>query len=135
MKRILRHMGKPLVASVALFFAPPLLAEQLDIAIEVAPNVLNIQSSGKVVTVHTDISYGSVNVYTVTLNGLPISSWKADDRGNFVAKFQMDEVKTLDGLALDDYNILTLYGVTWSEDAFYGKDEILVLNNVPSGRR
>lgn len=100
-----------------------------EITIDVAPNVLNIQSEGKVVTVHTDIDYGVVDVYTVFLNGVDINSWKADNRGNFVAKFLMDNIKTLDGLIIDDYNTLKLVGDTTDGDAFSGEQEIKVINN------
>ena len=59
--------------------APNALAFEL--TIEVAPNVLNLQSSGYIVTVHTDIAYGQVDAHSVHLNGVPINSWKADNRG------------------------------------------------------
>ena len=54
----------------------------VEITIDVAPNVLNIQSEGEVVTVHTDIDYGDVDVSTVYLNGEYINSWKVDNWGN-----------------------------------------------------
>ncbi len=106
-----------------------------DINITIAPNVLNIQSQGTVVTVHTDISYSSVNAYSVFLNGIYIKSWKADDQGNFVAKFWMSEVKSLEGLKIGDYNELTLIGYTNDEVpyVFMGTDEIMVIDNLPSG--
>ena len=134
MKPLLQHGKRPWLVAALLFLAAAMPAYALEIGIEVAPNVLNLQSAGSVVTVHTDIGYGAVNVYSVFLNGVAISSWKADNRGNFVAKFQMDEVKQLDGLVIDGYNTLTLIGATWSGEAFSGEDEILVLNNVPRGR-
>ncbi len=103
---------------------------KIDIEIDVAPNVLNIQSEGKVVTVHTDIYYSVVDVYSVFLNGVAISSWKADNRGNFVAKFWMDEIKSLDGLTIegDGYNTLILLGRTNGGDAFSGAQDIKVID-------
>ncbi|MBN2270870.1 MAG: hypothetical protein JXN61_09670 [Sedimentisphaerales bacterium] len=100
------------------------------ISIRVAPNVLNILSQGEVVTVHTDIAFSSVDAHTVLLNGVPISSWKADDRGNFVAKFVMDEIKELE-LNLGQLNTLTLTGVTVGGEPFSGSAEILVVMNEP----
>ena len=41
-----------------------------EISINVSPNVLNIESQGEVVTVHTDIAYGLVDATTVDLNGV-----------------------------------------------------------------
>jgi hypothetical protein len=99
-----------------------------EIAIEIAPNTLNIQSDGQVVTVHTDIAYWYVDVASVYLNGVQISSWKADNRGNFVAKFLMDEVKTLDGLVIGDVNTLTIVGLTTDDIEFWGEQEIMVID-------
>jgi hypothetical protein len=102
--------------------------------IRIAPNVLNIQSEGTVVTVHTDIRYYVVDVYTVYLNGIAISSWKADNRGNFVAKFSMDEVKLLDGLVIGDYNTLQIVGLTLDGETFVGEQDIKVIDVIPEGR-
>ena len=112
----------------------PASAYSFDSTIRIAPNVLNIQSKGSVVTVHTDISYYAVDVYTVYLNGIAISSWKADNRGNFVAKFTMDEVKTLDGLIIGEYNTLQVVGLTLDGEPFVGELDILVIDVVPAGR-
>ena len=100
------------------------------ISIRVAPNVLNLLSEGQVVTVHTDISFSSVDAYTVFLNGVKISSWKADNRGNFVAKFLMEDIKDLEW-DLGELNTLTLTGVTVAGESFSGSAEILVVENVP----
>lgn len=107
----------------------------LDISIDIAPNTLNIQSQGEVVTVHTDIAYWTVDVYSVYLNGVLISSWKADNRGNFVAKFLLSEIKTLDGLVIGDYNNLQLVGLTDDGDAFSGDADILVIDVVAKGKK
>jgi hypothetical protein len=69
--------------------------ESLEINIDVAPNVLNIASSGTVVTVHTNIAYSAVAGASVSLNDVEIAWWKSDSRGQFVAKFNMEEVETL----------------------------------------
>ena len=68
---------------------------------------------------------------SVTINGLPIAWWKSDDRGNFVAKFNMVEVKNL-GLKPGSYNLLTLTGVTKDGQTFIGQQEIKVVYNLPS---
>jgi hypothetical protein len=99
--------------------------------IVVAPNVLNLQSSGVVVTVHTNIPYYAVYVSSVYLNGVEIQSWKADSQGFFVAKFDMDEIKDLAGLEVG-INTLTLIASTTS-GAFEGSQDILVIDNVPAG--
>jgi len=120
-----------------LFFSPATsYSDQpiIEIEIDVAPNVLNIQSEGTVVTVHTNISYSHVEDHsTVTLNDIEISWWKEDNRGNFVAKFSMDEVKALDDLTKGDY-LLTLLGHTIDGALFVGKQEILVIDVTPQGQ-
>ena len=73
-------------------------------------SIFRVQST--IVTVHTDIAYNLVVGASVSLNGVEIDWWKSDDRGNFVAKFDSDEIKTLDGLIIGDYNTLTLFGFT-----------------------
>jgi hypothetical protein len=107
-----------------------------EISIEVAPNTLNIQSAGKVVTVHTGIAYGSVDHDNVYLNEILISSWKADNRGNFVAKFLMEEVKDLadsGDLEVPGENELTLVGYTTEGAEFTGTQVITVIDVEPSG--
>ena len=69
------------------------------------------------------------------LNGVAIDWWKSDDRGNFVAKFESDEIKTLDGLIIGDYNTLVLTGFTTGEEAFIGTQDIMVIDNIPAGKK
>ena len=107
---------------------------QTTIEIQVSPNVLNLQNNGEVVTVHTDLAYSTVDAETVSMNGIVINSWKADDQGNFVAKFLMSEIVGLP-LNIGDYNELTLTGVTYSGETFTGTDQILVINVIPQGKK
>ncbi len=118
-----------------VFFQAPAKCYGFDIEIEidVSPNVLNIQSESAIVTVHTDIDYYLVTGASVFLNGVAIEWWKSDDRGNFVAKFVSDEIKTLEGLIIGDYNTLTLIGFTTGEEAFEGTQDIMVIDNIPAG--
>ncbi len=116
---------------VALLVAFVSVAQALyEIEIDVSPNVLNLQNQGEVVTVHTDISYSAVVGSTVTLNDVEISHWKSDNRGNFVAKFVMEEIKDLP-LNIGELNTLTLIGETSDGIQFSGSQDILVVNNIP----
>jgi hypothetical protein len=112
----------------------PAISYSEEIEIDIAPNVLNLQSSGTVVTVHTDIAYWAVNVHSVFLNDVYIQSWKADNQGNFVAKFSMDAVKELPELIIGDYNTLTIIGADTDGEAFVGEQEIKVIDVIPQGR-
>ena len=116
-----------------LLYPAGALSAEIPIQIDVAPNVLNIQSQGAIVTIHTDIAYSAVVGASVYLNGVAIKYWKADARGNFVAKFVMDEIKTLDGLIIDDYNTLVLNGYTTYGDTFLGEQDIKVIDIIPKG--
>jgi hypothetical protein len=108
-------------------------ANAYEIMIDVSPNVLNLQSSGTVVTVHTNVDYNAVVASSVFLNGIPIATWKSDDRGYFVAKFVMQDVKNLP-LVVDGLNTLTLLGYTDDGQSFIGSQEIKVINVIPRGR-
>jgi hypothetical protein len=121
------------LAATLCWLLYPAAALSADIQIDVAPNVLNIQSEGVIVTVHTDIAYSAVEGASVYLNGVAIKYWKADARGNFVAKFDMDEIKNLDGLIIDDYNTLVLNGYTTDGDTFIGEQDIRVIDIIPKG--
>ena len=116
---------------LALFV--PLNSEDILIVIQVSPNVLNLQNNGTVVTIHTDIAYSEVAGSTVSLNDVIISSYKSDNRGFFVAKFLMDDIKDLP-LDIDALNTLRLEGLTKTGDLFVGSQEILVINVIPKGK-
>jgi hypothetical protein len=119
-----------IVLSMGLLHAPT-PSHAFEITIQVAPSTLNIQSLGQVVTVHTSIAFSSVVGESVSLNGLPIDWWKADNQGNFVAKFLMSEVKALavsGGLKVPGENELTLVGTTTDGAEFTGTQTITVIN-------
>ncbi len=142
MKKVIRKNAKtlclPLLCCMALalvFLQNPAKCHAFDIEIDVSPNVLNIQSKSTIVTVHTDIAYSLVVGATVFLNDVAIDWWKSDDRGNFVAKFDSDEIKKLDGLIIGDYNTLTLTGYDTDEESFIGTQDIMVIDNESSGNK
>ena len=113
---------------VIAMLAAPSISLAGEITIRIAPTTLNLESDGKVVTVHTDVPYSSVDVFTVYLSGVTISSWKADDRGYFVAKFLMDEVKTVDGLVINDYNTFQFVAMTTSDEPVWGEADVMVID-------
>jgi hypothetical protein len=114
-----------IVAAFAVFaVANNAFAFDISISIDVAPNVVSLDSQGQVLTVHTDIAYGLVDGWTVALDGLPIQSWKADNQGNFVAKFNLDAVKSMVPVGTVT---VTLTGVTTEDDEFAGSDTIKVI--------
>lgn len=133
MRKALRIGFMPVLAAALIVVLVCLPALAFETEIDVAPKVLNIQSSGEVVTVHTEIPYADVAASSVLLNGIAISWWKVDNQGNFVAKFVMNEIKDLP-LDIGGYNTLTLLGVTTWGEAFVGQKDIKVISVVPSGK-
>lgn len=130
----LKKMSAVLVFAMIAFMLPLSSSGQIIVEIQVSPNVLNLQNQGQVVTIHTDIAYSTVLGSSVSLNGVEIDSWKADAQGYFVAKFVMSAIKNLP-LNIGDYNTMTLEGQKVNGDLFTGSEEILVVNNVPAGRK
>ncbi len=105
-----------------------------EILIDVSPNVLNMQSKGSVVTVHTNVDYDTVIVSSVFLNNVPISYCKADDLGYFVAKFDMNDIKDLE-LTNGEYNTLCFVGVTDDGLAFTGSQDFKVIDVISKGQK
>jgi hypothetical protein len=103
------------------------------ISIKISPNVLNLGKPGDCLTVHTDIGYSQVVGSTVTLNGVAIQYGKSDNRGQFVAKFDMADIVNLP-LEVGAYNRFELTGETTSGEMFCGAEEIMVINNTPRAR-
>jgi hypothetical protein len=103
-----------------------------NIQIQLSPNVLYLGSQGEVVTVHTDLPYASVKGASVFLNGVPISWWKSDDRGYFVAKFNIDQVKQEAGLVVG-LNTVLFTGLTIDNVQFTGTRDLKVVSNDPKG--
>ena len=121
-----------LILALAATALPAVVADAGEISIDIAPATLNLQSRGAVVTVHRDIPYADVDVVSVFLAGVAIASWKADDRGFFVAKFAMDEVKTIDGLVINGPNTFQLVGLDVFGEPFWGECEVLVIDRGPA---
>ena len=119
---------------ISILVMAPSMAVCQDIEIQVSPSILNLQSNGVVVTIHADIAYADVDASTVALNGVEIDSWKADNIGYFVAKFDMDDIKGLEGLRIGEYNTVTLSGSTIDGELFTGSEDVLVINNIPKGK-
>jgi hypothetical protein len=83
------------IGLMLIFLKAPAECHGFEIGIDVAPNMPNIQTDGQVVTVHPSIAYSDADHDNVYLNGKEMSSWKADSRGYFVAKFLISEVRAL----------------------------------------
>ena len=122
-----RHSLLALGLVTAMLVAPSISLAG-EITVRIAPATLNLESDGKVVTVHTNVPYSDIDVFTVYLSDVAINSWKADDRGNFVAKFLMDEVKIIDGLVINDFNTLQFVALTTYDEPVWGDAAVMVID-------
>lgn len=95
------------------------------VPIVVSPNVINLRSQAVWVTVHAEIDYSAVVGATVTLDGIPVVSTFADDRGDLVAKFNSADIK---GIVQPGMVTLTLSGTTKDGGSFSGSDTIKVVD-------
>ena len=133
-RTISKFLKSVLILFVLITIQSVFTSATVTINIDVSPNVLNLENQGEVVTVHTDIAYGLVVGSTVYLNEVPIKSWKSDDRGNFVAKFYMEDVKDLP-LNIGEMNTLTMVGVLIDGSTFTGSQQIKVIEVIPAGKK
>lgn len=95
-----RSTGSAVVLTVVLLvvgLASGVLAEEDSIAVVVSPNVLNLLSYGGSVSLHTDISYNSVQAVSLTVDDVSVA-WSeifADNRGQLVVKCDIGDIKAL----------------------------------------
>ena len=114
-------------------------SELMEIHIDVAPKTLNLESNGNGVTVHTNITYNSVDCSTVTLgvegSDINIRSCYPDLCGDLVVKVDREDV--VDAIEDRDASLtkatFTLSGNTTATISFTGTDTIDVIDVAQSG--
>jgi len=93
------------------------------ICITISPKTLVLSSDVPCVTVHTNIAIGLVDRASLQLEGISPYLTKADSRGELVAKFRADSVKSV----VDPGQVtLTLTGMLADGTAFTASDTITV---------
>ena len=112
-----------LVTLLAVVLTTGALAEDtIEVVVVVSPNVLNLNSNGGSVSLHTDIDYAVVVVDGVELyveDQLVEQIWTfADDRGDLVVKCNIDIVKgmVVVGEATFDLEVTTEDGTSFGTD-------------------
>lgn len=95
----------------------------LEIAIQISPATLILNSPGTWVTVHADIAYSDVDSATLTMNGVELVYSKSDNRGQLVVKFARADVQDI---VAPPEALLTLTGLTVSGEPFVGTEMIKV---------
>jgi hypothetical protein len=118
-----------IVFFLTLAFSAAVAAKAGGITIAISPSVLNLDSQGTWVTVHAEIPYSTVVGASVTLDGLPVESTFADDRGELVAKFALAQVKDSLKSKVGSSVTLTLSGTTEDGGTFSGTDTVAVIQS------
>lgn len=123
MRKIVASIAALLVSAV---LAAPTRGDELTVPIVIAPSTINLQAGGTWVTVHAEIAYSAVNAATVTLDGIPVKTTFADNRGELVAKFLVGDVRGI--VKPGTTPQLTLSGTTDDGDTFSGTDMVRVID-------
>ena len=123
MRRIVAAIAAVLVMAV---LAVPARGDDLTVPIVIAPSTINLQAGGTWVTVHAEIAYSAVNAASVTLDGIPVKTTFADNRGELVAKFLVGDVRDI--VEPGTTPELTLSGTTDGGDTFSGTDTVRVID-------
>ena len=102
----------------------------LEIDVEIAPNMINVEGNMEAFVIHTNIAYGLVDLESVTLTvnetEVLVDRSKMDSLGQFdviIPLFLIEEALVI-GVENDFY----LQGRTWNGELFWGVDRILVID-------
>jgi len=128
-KSLLKKMGRPVLAGLLFLllsvpFAPK--AHALDVAIDVAPNIINVGGLMESFVIHTNIPYGLVDPDTVKVNGVPLYAWKMDSLGLFDAIVLLSDIEGT--LEVGVENPITLDGITSDSEYFSASEDVLIID-------
>ena len=132
MKRILNSVMKALLISTLLVVAlsGTVLAEDGTIDMVVSPQVLNIESNGGSISIHTNIGFVSIADTTVEVDGkeIKVEATFTDNCGNLVVKCDIDEVK---GIVINDESAVFVLACNYSDGVYTGSDSVPVIRVIP----
>jgi len=120
-----------LIAAITIIpLSGSVLANDNVIDIVVSPNVLNLESNGGSISVHTDISYVAEAEVNLEVNGTTIDDINTfpDNCGNLVVKCSIDTVKAIVANETEATFILT---VSYDGETYTGTDTIMVIQVIP----
>ena len=132
-------MKRPFKLFISALFVSTILAVPLSSAVlaadntidmVVSPNVLNIESNGGSISIHTNIGYVSAADATLEVNGTPIENIYTftDSRGNLVVKCSISTVKNI--VIGEDEAVFALT-CNYNEGIYSGTDTIAVIQVIP----
>ena len=132
MKRHLRFFIKALLVSTILTvpLSSTVLAADNTIDMVVSPNVLNIESNGGSISIHTNIGYVSAADATLEVNGTPIETIYTftDSRGNLVVNCSINAVKPI---VIGEEEAVFVLKCNYNGGIYSGTDTIAVIQVIP----
>lgn len=114
-----------LVAVLGIALTVGAFAQEDTIEVVVSPNVLNLESNGGSLSLHTNIGYAWVTNVLLQVEGYPTEIYTfADDRGDLVVKCDIEVVKGIvsEGEATFDLTVYT------EGPTYFGTDTIDVIS-------
>ena len=131
-KRVLRLCIKVLLISTILTvsLSSAVLASDNAIDIVVSPHVLNIESNGGSISIHTNIGYVSEDDAALEVNGTPIENIYTftDSRGNLVVKCSINTVKSI---VIGEEEATFVLTANYNGETYSGTDTIAVIQVIP----
>ena len=131
-KRFLRFCIEILLISTILTvpLSGAVLASDNTIDMVVSPNVLNIESNGGSISIHTDIGYVSEDDAALEVNGALIENIYTftDSRGNLVVKCSIDTVKSI---VVGEDEATFVLTANYNGGIYSGTDTIAVIQVIP----
>jgi hypothetical protein len=131
-KKLLKITGSALllVALLSVSLTSAVFADENTIDMVVSPNVLNLESNGGSISVHTDIGYVAPADATLEVNGTPVDTIYTftDSCGNLVVKADIAAVKEMVVAGEDAVFVLTC---NYNGGIYTGTDTVPVIRVVP----
>jgi len=132
LNRLFRLFIKALLVSTILVvpLSSAALADDNTIDMVVSPKVLNIESNGGSISIHTNIGYVSAADTTLEVNGNPIETLYTftDSRGNLVVKCSINTVKTI---VVGEEEAVFVLTCNYNGGIYSGTDTIAVIQVIP----
>ena len=135
MKKLLKLSIKALLLTALLVIpvSGAVLAEDntIDINMVVSPNVINLESNGGSISVHTDIPYMGISNVILEINEKPVdTSTFQDNCGNLVVKADINDVKDIDTVTAGTYADFVITCNSYGTPCI-GSDTVPIIQVIP----
>ena len=119
-----------LVITLLVSITGLVFADDGTIDMVVSPNILNLESNGGSVHIHTDIGYVPAEDATLEVNGTEVEDLVTfvDSRGNLVVMCSIDTVKDI---VVDDTSADFVLTCLYNDGVYTGYDSVPVICVIP----